>query len=97
MRTTHPITKRAAVLVTSHSPDLLDDPNIPVEALLSVDNREGLTRIGPIDDAGKAAIRQKLFTAGELLRQSQLAPAETVLSDVRHERQLNIFDTNGST
>jgi predicted ATPase len=88
--------RHCQVLVTSHSPDLLDDPEIPTDALLTVDNQQGLTRIGPIDEAGKEMMRRKLFTAGELLRQSQLAPAEDVLSDVRHERQLNIFDTNGA-
>ncbi len=45
--------RHCQILVTSHSPDLLDDPDIPTDALLSVDNREGLTRIGPIDEAGK--------------------------------------------
>ncbi|HEY4041432.1 MAG TPA: AAA family ATPase [Rhodopila sp.] len=87
--------RHCQVLVTSHSPDLLDDPDIPTDALLSVDNQKGLTRIGPIDDAGKEMMKRKLFTAGELLRQSQLAPAESVLSDVRDERQLNIFEANG--
>ena len=87
--------RHCQVLVTSHSPDLLDDPDIPIDAILGVDNRKGLTRIGPIDEAGKDMMKRKLFTAGELLRQSQLAPAEDTLSDVRHERQLNLFDING--
>jgi predicted ATPase len=87
--------RHCQVLVTSHSPDLLDDPDISVESVLSVDNRQGLTRIGPIDDTGKEMMRRKLFTAGELLRQDQLAPVETVLSDVRSEKQLNIFDQDG--
>ena len=34
------------ILVTSHSPDLLDNPDIPTEALLAVDNRDGLTPSG---------------------------------------------------
>ena len=87
--------RHCQVLVTSHSPDLLDDPNIPTEALLGVDNQQGQTRIGPIDQAGRDMMQRKLFTAGELLRQNQLVPADTVLTDVRHERQLEIFDVNG--
>lgn len=60
------------ILVTSHSPDLLDNADIPTDALLAVDNHEGLTRIGPIDEAGRTLVRDKLFTPGELLRQNQL-------------------------
>src|SRR5579862_2959501 len=41
--------RHCQILVTSHSPDLLDNPDIPPESLAAVDNPEGLTRIGPID------------------------------------------------
>ncbi|MFZ4849380.1 MAG: AAA family ATPase, partial [Caldilinea sp.] len=60
------------ILVTSHSPDLLDNPDIPVESLLAVENEDSLTRIGPIDPAGRIVLREKRFTPGELLRQNQL-------------------------
>ncbi len=83
------------ILVTSHSPDLLDNSDIPTESLLAVDNQDGLTRVGPIDEAGRSMLREKLFTPGELLRQNQLAPDEGTVSDVSHERQLNLFDRNG--
>ena len=61
-------------IVTSHSPDLLDNADIPVESLLSVVNDSGLARIGSIDAAGRQMLRERLFTPGELLRQNQLAP-----------------------
>lgn len=32
------------------------------------------TKIGPLDDAGRSAIRDRLYTAGELLRLGQLTP-----------------------
>jgi len=83
------------ILVTSHSPDLLDDPSLGVDELLAVDNLKGSTRIGKIDQAGIDMIRQRLFTAGELLRQNQLAPAANVLADVRYERELDMFDVDG--
>lgn len=83
------------ILVTSHSPDLLDNSDIPTESLLAVDNQDGLTRIGPIDEAGRTVLRQKLFTPGELLRQNQLAPDANAVADVDHERQLNLFEMNG--
>lgn len=67
------------VLVTSHSPDLLDDKAISPEQLLSVVFENGATQIGPIDEASRSALRDRLYTAGELLRFNQLGlerPAE---------------------
>jgi len=84
--------RHCQILVTSHSPDLLDNPDISPESLLSVDNAEGMTRIAPIDQASKEILRDRLMTAGELLRQSQLAPAKDALSDVTNDRQLRLFD-----
>lgn len=66
--------RECQILVTSHSPDLLDNPDIEPETLLAVENRDGVTRIGPIDNAGKNALRDRMFTPGELLRQNQLQP-----------------------
>ena len=83
------------ILVTSHSPDLLDNPDISAEAIFAVDNMDGITRIGQIDEAGKEVLRDRLFTPGELLRQNQLAPHEGALADVTDERQLNLFEFNG--
>lgn len=63
------------VLVTSHSPDLLDDAEIPDDWILPVVAEQGVTRIGPLDEAGRSAIRDRLYTPGELLRLNQLVPA----------------------
>jgi len=84
--------RHCQVLVTSHSPDLLDNEDIASDSLLAVDNVDGLTRIGAIDAAGRAALRDKLFTPGELLRQNQLAPEADTITDVREERQLKLFE-----
>lgn len=62
------------VLVTSHSPDLLDDPEIDVDAILAVVLEGGETKIAPIDGASRQMLRDHLFSVGELLRQNQLAP-----------------------
>lgn len=61
------------VVVTSHSPDLLDDGDIPDDALFAVEKRDGVTRIGTISEAGRSLLRDRLFTAGELLRMNQIA------------------------
>ncbi len=77
------------ILVTSHSPDLLDDASIPPENLYAVTNCLGTTRIAPIDRAGRQAIRDQLFTAGELLRLNQLAGDES--SEAEFETPKDLF------
>jgi hypothetical protein len=76
---------------------LLDNPDIPADALLAVDNQSGLTQIGPIDKAGRGVLQERLFTAGDLLRQNQLAPDSSSIRDVKHERQLGLFDMDMGT
>lgn len=70
---------RTQILVTSHSPDLLDDRNLSPDSLLAVVSEGGETRIAPLDDASRTAMRDHLFSAGELLRLNQLAPDQQVL------------------
>ncbi len=84
------------IVVTSHSPDLLDNADIDAASLYAVENDEGLTRIGRIDSAGRDMLRQHLFTPGELLRQNQLAPDPDAVTDVRSESQLGLFELNGA-
>lgn len=79
------------ILVTSHSADLLDSPDVETDALLAVDSPDGLTRVGAIDDAGRQMLRERLFTAGELLRMSQLEADPATMFDVRYDRQLKLF------
>ncbi len=82
--------RNTQVLVTSHSPDLLDDKAISDEHILAVTMDAGETRIGPVDEAGRSAIRDKLYTVGELLRLNQLNPDETAVRNV-NPRQLELF------
>jgi predicted ATPase len=62
------------VIVTSHSPELLDDPKVQSDAILAVISEHGNTKIAPLDDAGRSTLRDGLYTAGELLRLDQLQP-----------------------
>ncbi|MBI4567992.1 MAG: AAA family ATPase [Planctomycetes bacterium] len=80
------------IIVTSHSPDLLDNGDIPIESLLAVETEGGDSRIGPLDEASRGVLKNRLFTAGELLRQNQISPAASSISDVKHENQLSLFD-----
>lgn len=62
------------VIVTSHSPELLDDDGLDVDSLRAVAQRNGETTIGPVDAASRKMLREGLFSAGELLRMGQLEP-----------------------
>jgi predicted ATPase len=62
------------VLVTSHSPDLLDDRSIDADSVLAVVSEGGETKIAPLDNASGQIMRDHLYSAGELLRMNQLAP-----------------------
>lgn len=57
--------KHTQVLATSHSPDLLDDPHLDDESILSVVNEDGETSISRMDAVPRAAIRDALYATGE--------------------------------
>jgi predicted ATPase len=73
-------TSMRQVLVTSHSPELLDNPAIADSEILAVVAEDGETKIGYLDEAGRSVLRDHLFTAGDLLRMNQLRPDPTVRS-----------------
>jgi predicted ATPase len=62
------------VIVTSHSPDLLDDKDVRDDWVLGVVSEDGETQIGPLKEADRSVLRDRLFTAGELLKLGQLTP-----------------------
>lgn len=66
--------QQVQIIATSHSPDLLDRPDVPIDSLLAVAMEGGETVIGWLDDQGKSALQEQLYTAGELLRMDQLRP-----------------------
>lgn len=87
--------EKTQILVTSHSPDLLDNSDIEPEAIFSVESIDGATRIGALDAAGLEALREQLFTPGELLRQNQIRADEAAFAAQVDDRQLRLFDFNG--
>ena len=84
--------QRVQVIVTSHSPDLLDTSEITTDSILAVTSNGDVTTIGPVDEAGRSALRSRLYTVGELLRLDQLTPDLTSV----HPQQLRLFDTVSS-
>ncbi len=78
------------IVVTTHSPDLLDQYDPDSETLLVVVSDDGTTRIGDVDEASRSVIRDHLYSAGDLLRLDQLQPQEAP------DRQFALFDQTPS-
>ena len=64
------------VVVTTHSPDILDAEWIKDRHLRIASWEKGATQISPISQATRAALGEHLMGAGELLRSNALTPAE---------------------
>lgn len=79
------------IIVTSHSPELLDDRSIDPSQVRAVVAQGGETGIATLDSASQSVMRDQLFSAGELLRLSQLAPDPEILNRLQ-QRQLDLFD-----
>ncbi|HEX8393331.1 MAG TPA: AAA family ATPase [Longimicrobium sp.] len=62
------------IVVTSHSPDLLDAGKVSDAEMLAVISSGGATSIGRIDDASRSVLQDGLFAPGELLRMDHLRP-----------------------
>lgn len=71
----HEASSETQILVTSHSPDVLDHVDLDSDALLVTESRDGATVVAEVDAASKEAIRRHLYTPGDLLRMDQLQPA----------------------
>jgi len=82
------------VVVTSHSPDLLDDKDISGDWVFSVVSEDSETKIGPLNEADRSLMRDRLFTAGELLRQGQLTPDIEAIRQTPPE-QRRVLDLDG--
>lgn len=62
--------RRGAVLITSHSPELLDAAQD--EDILVCDYRSGVTSIGPLASAQRQLVKEGLFKLAELIRAEPL-------------------------
>ena len=82
---------RTQVIITTHSPELLDDKHLDVESILAAEAHNGNTVIAPVDEASRSVVQDRLFTAGELLRSNQLQPDPAALPAAK-EKSLILFD-----
>ncbi len=88
--------KSRQIVVTSHSPDLLDSDEIGADEILSVMSSGGITNIAPIDGAGRKMLHNHLYTAGELLRMNQLSAETELFDELSKIRQMELFDVAAS-
>ena len=65
---------KTQIIITSHSPDLLDDKDLDPESILAVEARDGITVIAGVDEPSRSVLHDRLYTTGELLRLDQLQP-----------------------
>jgi predicted ATPase len=76
------------VIATTHSADLLDKKDIETDTIFAVELRDGSTQIGPVEQTGRESLKERLYTAGELMRmnylrpESQLTPGEAEIEAV---------------
>ena len=83
---------KTQIVITSHSPDLLDHKGLNTESILAVEAQDGNSVIAQVDKASKSVLRDQLFTTGELLRLNQLQPDAASAVRRADTSQLQLFD-----
>ena len=66
--------RRTQIIITTHSPDLID--RFPIECIRAVEFAGGETKVGEVSETQAEAVKQGLFTAGELQSMEGLRLAE---------------------
>jgi predicted ATPase len=67
-------TEHVQVVVTNHSPELLDRDELDLKTVIPVRLISGMTRVGQVDRSSREIVREQLYTAGDLMRNDQLIP-----------------------
>lgn len=76
------------IVVTTHSPDLLDDLDLERDTIVVVQSRDGRSELASIDAASREAVKTHLYTPGELLRMDQLTADA---ADVERQRRVEVL------
>lgn len=85
----HEAALRTQVIVTCHSPDVLDHIDPEQDGLFVVQAEEGVTKVARVDPASREMMKEHLRTPGELLRLDLLAQDP---EDLRQQAQMNLFE-----
>ena len=74
---------KTQIIITSHSPDLLDDKELDPESILAVEAHGGITVVAGVNEASISVLCDRLYTTGELLRINQLQPDSASIDAAR--------------
>lgn len=86
--------RHGQLLITTHSPELLDHPGIDPSSILAVEAKNNESMISPVREKTLDTVRARLYTVGELLRLDQLRPDPHVYKQATE--QLRLFGNGGS-
>ncbi len=79
------------LIVSTHSPDLLDSDDVEVDSILAVQmGEDGATQIGALNEAGRSVLRDRLYTPGELMRINHLQPRREVSDSLKLSDRVDI-------
>ncbi|MEW6666149.1 MAG: AAA family ATPase [Thermodesulfobacteriota bacterium] len=81
--------KEKQILFTTHSPDILDYKDLTDDQIRVVIVERNETMIAPLSKSSREAIRQRLYTPGELLRSDELNP--DISAAKQEASQLDLF------
>lgn len=85
----HEAALRTQVLVTCHSPDVLDHIDPERDGLFVVRAKEGISTVARVDPASRELMKEHLRTAGELLRADNL---DQDPEDLKRQAQVDLFE-----
>lgn len=81
-------TRWSQIIVTTHSPELIDHKNVRIEELRAVEMIRGETVVTELDEASRQSIRRKLCTPGDLLRNAGMEVAREQYEQLPNEPNL---------
>lgn len=85
-------TRWSQILVTTHSPELIEHKEVRIEDLRAVEMERGETIVTELDESSKRAIRDRLCTPGDLLRNGGMSTSTSEYQSVPDEP--NLFSTS---
>jgi len=80
---------RSQVLVTTHSPDVVDNKAISDENIRVVEKQRGRTIVSTMGLLSRESVKQKLYSLGDLMRSGELEPDRDAAEAL--SQQLDLF------
>ena len=81
-------TRWSQILVTTHSPELIEHKDVRIDELRAVEMERGETVVTELDEPSKRAIRDRLCTPGDLLRNGGIKTSPSEYKNVPDEPNL---------